>query len=307
VWADDWLGCFVVRIGVFLFGAGAALVVAGAAIAQAPEKPAGNFGGGAVVPAPKQLFGAGSAVIAMRALPNRDLQIDATLRGNCGGGKITTTTKIATDGSFSAKGTAREDPNPSTKVTATYSIAGTFTSASAIEATGSAQIVVSGDGATKRCRSGAIKLHARRPGGEIGKPGAVPGAVYYGTTTQQTTADRGLGPRRPIVLRISADGRLLTRGLYGEEVRCNDDKTSAGVDAPRTDIKIDAKGRVKDRERFTEEGEQVLVHVDDRFTATFGSKGAHGTFSLSDVTLDRTTGNVIQSCKSGTIKWTAAL
>jgi len=295
-----------VRVGLVLFGAGAALVAAAAAVAQAPEKPAGNFGGGAVAAAPKKLFGTGSAVIGLRALPNRDLQIDATLRGNCGGGEITTTTKVATDGSFSAKGRAREDPNPSTRVMTTYTIAGTFTSASAIEGTASAQIAVSADGMTKRCRSGTVKLQARRPAGAIGKAGAVPGTIYYGTTSQQTTADRGLGPRRPIVLRISPDGRLLARGLYGEEVRCSDRKSSAGVDAPRTDIRIDAKGRVKDRERFTDEGSEVLVHVDDHFTAQFGSKGANGTFSLSDRTVDRASGNELQSCKSGTIKWTAA-
>jgi hypothetical protein len=37
-----------------------------------------------------------------------------------------------------------------------------------------------------------------------------------------------------------------------------------------------------------------------------GRKGAKGTFSLSDRTVDKVTGNVIQSCKSGEIKWTAA-
>jgi len=303
---DDWLGCDLVRLGVILCGAGAALAATAAAFAQAPSKPSGNFGGGAVVPAPKALFGPGSAVIGMRALPDRTLQIDATLRGKCGGGEITTTTKIAADGSFSAKGTAREDPNPTTTVTTTYEIDGAFTGASAIEGTALAQINVTSDAGPKSCRSGTVKIKARRPTGEIGTPGALPGAIYYGTTTQKTTIDRGVGPRRPIVLRISADGRLLTRGLYGEQVRCSDDTRSSGVDAPRTDVRIDAKGRVNDRERFTDEGEQVLVHVDDRFTGQFGSKGARGTFSLSDRTVDRATGNVIQSCTSGTIKWTAA-
>jgi hypothetical protein len=48
------------------------------------------------------------------------------------------------------------------------------------------------------------------------------------------------------------------------------------------------------------------VKVNDRFTAQLGSAGARGTFSLSDRTTDRASGRVIQSCKSGEVKWTAA-
>ena len=50
----------------------------------------------------------------------------------------------------------------------------------------------------------------------------------------------------------------------------------------------------------------TFTYLDDRFTATLGRRGAKGTFSLSDRTVDKLSGNVIQSCSSGTIKWTAA-
>src|SRR5436190_22463628 len=49
-----------------------------AAVAQAPA-PAGNFGGGGLVPPPRDHFGAGNAVIAVRALPGRKLEVEATL------------------------------------------------------------------------------------------------------------------------------------------------------------------------------------------------------------------------------------
>jgi hypothetical protein len=48
------------------------------------------------------------------------------------------------------------------------------------------------------------------------------------------------------------------------------------------------------------------VKVDDRFTAQLGSAGARGTFSLSDRTIVRSSGKVIQSCRSGEVRWTAA-
>ena len=52
------------------------LAGATAATAQAPERPAGHFGGGALVAPPKNLFGAGNAVIALRALDKGRLEIE---------------------------------------------------------------------------------------------------------------------------------------------------------------------------------------------------------------------------------------
>jgi hypothetical protein len=288
------------RARVALSGAVAAVALCTAADAQAPA-PAGNFGGGALVSPPNEHFGPGNAVVALRALPERKLEIEATARGACAGGDIAADATVAADGSFSAKGTERTEPERNVKVTTTYTLDGTFTSPSSADGTISATIRRRAGGRTQSCRTGSVKFGVRRPAGTIGTPGTDLARRYFGTTSQ-----RGAGPHRPIVLRVSGDGLVISRALFGESVRCSDRTSSAGIDAPRTNAAIDSKGRVKDRERYEIKRGNALVKVDDRFTAQFGSAGARGTFALSDRTIDRTSGRVIESCRSGVVKWTAA-
>jgi hypothetical protein len=247
---------------------------------------------------PKEHFGPGNAVVALRALPKRKLEIEATVRAACSGGDIAADATVAADGSFSAKGTERTEPERNVKVTTTYALTGTFTSQSAADGTLSATIRRGAKGRTRACRTGSVKFGVRRPAGTIGTPGTDLPTRYYGTTSQ-----RGAGPRRPIVLRLSSDGHVIRRALFGESVRCSDRTRSAGIDAPRTNAAIDSRGRVNDRERYEIKHGNALVKVDDRFTAQLGSAGARGTFSLSDRTKDRASGRTIQTCKTGTVRW----
>jgi hypothetical protein len=284
--------------------------LAAGAIAQAPRRPSGNFGGGALVAPPRAHFGAGNVVIGLRALPSRKLEIEATIRASCpgatgaaktAGADISASAKIAADGAFTTDGAETSEPEPGVRLKTTYELAGKFSSASVVDGTISATIDRGAAGATKRCRTGSVRFGARRPNGELGAPGARPSVRYYGTTAQ-----RGVGPRRAIVLRVSGDGLLITRGLFGESVTCSDGKRSSGIEAPRTNISVNAKGRVSDKERFTINNGTTETRVNDRFSATLGEDGAKGTFSLSDRTIDKASRREIQSCRSGTIKWTAA-
>ena len=289
------------RFQASLLGALATLAVAVPAIAEAPVTPAGNFGGGALVSPPRDIFGAGNAIVALRALPKRRLEIEVTVRARCGGGDIAAATTVSAGGRFSADGTVTQEPSPAMTIVTTYELAGRFTSASEAEGTITATLKRTLEGATTTCRSGKVAFAVRRPTTGLGTPGAPEAARYYGTTAQ-----RGAGPNRPIVLRISADGRRITRALFGESVKCSDGGLAVGVEAPRTNIAIDARGRVRDREQFTITEGELVTKVDDRFTAELGSRGARGTFSLSDRTTDRASGGTIQTCKSGTIRWRAA-
>jgi hypothetical protein len=290
-----------VRIQAAFVGVVAALALAAPAPADAPVKPAGNFGGGALVAPPRDIFGAGNAIVALRALPKRRLEIEASVRASCAGGDISASTTIAASGQFSSKGTVTQQPSPAQKITTTYTLAGRFTDRSTAGGTLSATIRSTLAGQqTKRCRSGKIEFGVRRPTTGLGSPGAPNAARYYGTTSQ-----RGVGPNRPIVLRISADGKRITRALFGESVKCSDGKLAVGIEAPRTNVTIDAKGRVKDRERFTITEGETVTRVDDHFTAQLGRLGARGTFSLSDRTADRASNRTIQTCKSGTVHWRA--
>jgi len=251
---------------------------------------------------PKDLFGPGNAVIGLRALPQRRLEIEATVRARCAGADLQVAAKVAPDGSFSAEGSASQSPSPGEKVKTTFTLSGSFTSERAVEGTVSATLVKSSDSAeTKTCKTGKIDFSARRPDGELGDRDVQPRARYFGVTAQRST-----GPRRPIVLRLSADRRRISRALFGEQVKCSDGKRSIGIEAPRTNIAIDSKGRVSDHETDKIDNGATFTYLDDRFTATIGRTGAKGTFSLSDRTVDKLSGNVVQSCSSGTIKWTAA-
>lgn len=279
----------------------AALAAGPAAVAQAPAPPAGSFGGGALVAPPKDLRGAGNAVIGLRALPKRRLEIEATVRARCAGGDISASAKIAADGTFKASGSGTAEPSPGVKVRTTYTIAGAFTGERAVKGTLSATLTLTKAGAAESCKTGTVTFNARKPTGELGKRGAKRGARYYGTTAQ-----RGVATRRPIVLRTSADGRLVTYALFGEQQTCSDGTRSIDVEAPRTNIRIGLTGRVSDRDRDTIDEEATITYVDDRFDAVIGHDGASGSFSLSDRTIDKATGNVLQTCKTGTIKWTAA-
>jgi hypothetical protein len=140
------------RARVALCGAVAAAALSAAAEAQEPAPPAsppprapvpapaGNFGGGALVAPPNAHFGPGNVVVAMRALPERKLEIEATVRGSCSGGDIAADATVAADGSFSAEGTERTEPERGVKVTTTYTLTGTFSSPSAADGTVSATI-----------------------------------------------------------------------------------------------------------------------------------------------------------------------
>lgn len=289
------------RSQAWFLGALAAVTLAAPAVADAPLSPRGNFGGGALVSPPADIFGAGNAVVALRALPQRRLEIEATVRARCAGGDISATAKIAASGAFQAKGTVTQQPTPTTKITTTYALSGSFTDANAADGTISATIERSVEGRMTTCRSGKVAFGARRPTSGVGTPGAPEAARYYGTTAQ-----KGVGPNRPIVLRISADGKRVTRALFSYSVKCSDGKLAIGVEAPRTNIAIDSRGRVTDRDRSTQTEGETVVHIDDRFTAQLGTRGARGTLSLSDRTTDRASGGTIQTCRSRTIRWRAS-
>jgi hypothetical protein len=290
-----------VRFRALSLGALAALTLAVPAVAQAPVSPSGNFGGGALVAPPSDLFGAGNAVVALRALPKRQLEIEATVRARCAGGDISATTTIAADGDFRSKGTVTQQPSPVEKVTTKYTLSGRFTDAGAAEGTVSATIKRSVEGRVTTCRSGTVPFDVRRPTTGLGTPGAPKAARYYGTTAQKS-----VGPNRPIVLRISADGKRVTRALFGYSVKCSDGKLAIGVEAPRTNVSIDSHGIVRDRDASTEAQGEIVVHIDDRFQAQLGRHGARGTLSLSDRTTDRASGRTIQTCRTGTIRWRAS-
>ena len=164
-----------------------AFSLATAAIAQAPVTPRGNFGGGALAAPPKDIFGPGNAVVALRALPARRLEIEATVRGRCSGGDITATTKVTANGAFQAKGTATQEPNPALRIRTHYTLSGRFTDTESAAGSISATMERSIQGRKETCRTGRLQFATRRPTSGIGRPGAPKAAHFYGTTSQRST------------------------------------------------------------------------------------------------------------------------
>ena len=105
----------------FMCAAVLACLTAAGALAQAPRRPLGNFGGGALVAPPRAHFGAGNVVIGLRALPGRKLEIEATIRANCpgaaadaktAGADISADARIAPDGTFQSEGEETSEQIP---------------------------------------------------------------------------------------------------------------------------------------------------------------------------------------------------
>jgi hypothetical protein len=284
-------------------GAAAALALAATAFAQEPVPPVGNFGGGTVVAPPRDPLGAGNAVIGMRAVSSGEVQFEATVRGKCGGGTFPAKATLKADNSFRAKGTNMRTPEAGLHVKTTYDITGTLTATGVTDGVASATTKIRVKGAkTQTCKSGKVAFQVRRASGDIGAPGAVAKARYYGNTSE-----RRHSVRRGFVMRVSKDGTKLTRALYGVTLKCDKRKIPDIVDTPRRSIAIVAGGQVVDNVTSTFKDKDTVTKSDERFAGTLGSAGATGTLSITERTKDRKTGKLIETCKTGNISWTAAL
>lgn len=290
------------RARVVSAGAVAALAFGATAVAQTPAPPVGNFGGGAVVAPPKDPLGAGNVVIGLRAPSSGKLQIEATVRGKCGGGTFPARATLHADGTFSAKGTNKRTPEKGLRLTTKYDIRGTLTATGISDgvASASTEIRVKGQH-TLKCKSGNVAFQVRRPTGDIGTPGASASARYFGTTSE-----RRHRARRGFVMRISSDGRKLTRALYGVTLKCNKRTIPDIVDTPRRSLTINSKGRVKDNVKSTFRESKTVTSSDERFAGQLGSTGAKGTLSITERTKNRKTGKLVETCKTGRISWIAA-
>lgn len=121
------------------------------------------------------------------------------------------------------------------------------------------------------------------------------------------TSQSVAGRRHALALRISPSGTRLTRFLYSLNVRCGRDSYLSG-DAPRYNLPIRANGRVSDVHRYSfRVGRRVIGRFTERFTATVGSTGASVTLSVKGRYIYRPTGQAFRHCRTGTVKWVAAL
>jgi len=290
-----------------VIGAVAALALGATAVAQepvppAPAPPVGNFGGGRVVLPNGDPFGRGNAVIGMRSTASGKIQVEATVRGKCGGGTFPAEDDINVDGTFQLKGVNTRRPESGVRVKTTYDIRGTLTETGVEDGVASAtsEIRVKGQ-ETLTCKSGNVPFKVRRLTGDIGTPGPKPNTRYYGNTSEKRHS-----VRRGIVLRVSDGGTRLRRALYGVTLKCNRRKLPDTIDTPRRNVAISAQGNLKDNVKSTFREARTLTRSSERFSGQLGSTGAKGTLSISERTFSRRTKKLLETCRTGRIRWTAA-
>ncbi len=255
----------------------------------------GSFGGGAVASPPAAAFSAGNMVIGLRAAGAPHIRITATIVAACASGTFDAVATVAGDGTFSATGSSRQ---ASTR--ASYEISGTLTATPSGTATAHFKRTV--DGRTRRCGAEGVRWEARRPLGGFGEPAALaPGTLLLGTVAQ-----REGGARRGIALRVSGDGKALSRAIYGVTLRCSHDTRSVTFDLPRDDLAIAANGRVGDRESGRRRTRTTILSYTERFGATLGSGGAEGYYSVNVTVRRRSTGRRISRCRSGVVRFVAS-
>jgi len=279
----------------------AAVAAAAPATAEAPAPPTGNYGGGAVVAPPKTIYGAGNMLIGLRATSDGKLTINAAVILSCTqDAVIRAEFQPAADGSFGGRGTRTRRIAGGGRVETDYRISGTIAGA-AVNGKISANNDIIRGGVRKRCPRSVVVWSARRATGETGAPPIPPNARLHGTTSQRLG-----GPRRAITLRVSADGAKLTRALYEVTVKCGSRAITDTYDAPKRNLPIAADGTVRDVERFTFRTRDTIYRSVERFEATLGAAGAHGTFSTTARLASRATGRTLGRCRSGTVRWSAA-
>jgi hypothetical protein len=276
---------------------------AGAVTAWAQQPlPSGNYGGGQIVDPPTSPYGAGNMSVGLKTGSGR-VQILLGMGARCATATMNATATIAADGSFTASKTQKERISGGRRLRTKFTITGTITGSNA-SGTASASSTDKPRGRrARKCSTGTVQWGARRASGVIGTPGAAPAAArLYGTTSQGFA-----GRRHGIVLRTSADGTRMTRALYSLNYKCGR-YGGYEVDTPRRNVPIGATGKVSDVERYSLRfSRSVRGRFTERFNATIGSEGATGTFNLRGRLIDRRTGRTFARCRSGVVKWTAAL
>ncbi len=261
----------------------------------AAQHATGDFGGGAVASAPAPV--AGSMAIGLRA-PNEgtSVRIAATVVGRCASGTFYETVPVAADGAFTAIGAVRQ-----ARTTMRYELRGVLSEQPS--GTLTARFERTTSTRTRRCRAADVVWEARRPGAGPGDPATTTlGGLVLGTSAQREPGGAPLG----IALRRSADGRSVSRAIYGVRMDCLGIGRSPTFDLPRDDLAIGLDGSVADVQAGLVKTDASILKYLERFNATLGSTGARGTFSVELSVRRRATGKRVTLCRSGDVDWSAS-
>jgi hypothetical protein len=263
----------------------------------AAQQATGEFGGGAVSRSSEPPFEAGNMAIGLRtSADGASVQVDATIVGRCASGTFTATAPVAADGSFRATGAVRQ-----ARTITRYELRGVLSNTPAGTLTASFERAT--NKGNRRCSARDVVWDARRPAAGFGDTTAIPpGGLLFGSSAQRDRDGTPLG----VALRLSADGRSLSRAFYGVRSSCSNAGTSPTFDLPHDDLAIGPDGRVSDREEGTVRTQTSILKYVERFAATVGSAGAEGMYSVELSLRRRATGKRVTRCRSGVVRWSAS-
>lgn len=288
--------------------AAAAAIAAAAwtgAVAPAPTAgaPAANFGGGAIAVPVDEDTVAKDMLLSVRSQADGNAGIDGQIFTSCGPGTIRGVAKLAADGSFTLRGSARRRPVAGVSETTTFTVRGALT---ADGGSGTARATLRIDprrGETKTCRSRTVSWTMRRAGAAAA-PGPAPAAAttMFGLTSQQASR-----ARHAVVLHTAHGGRSIERFLIAYRAKCDRGRVVVFDEqnfSPEFDVAAD--GSFRSVERFTLRYADVVVRTTVVVRGQFDQAGgAAGRLSVTERFSSRRTGRRVDVCATGTRSWSA--
>jgi hypothetical protein len=275
---------------------------AGVAYAQSAATPAGNYGGGAIAVPVSEKTIAKDMLLAIRARSGGRIGVDGQLAASCAPGTIAGDAKLASDGSFTLRGTSTRRPLVGVTERTTFVVKGTLT-ADAGYGTASVTVRVRAKRrATRTCRSRTVGWAVRRAG-PSGAPAPAPAeSTLYGLTSQS-----GPHAKRALVLHVTSGGRSIDRLAMAYRVTCDSGRVVVSDDvnfSPEFDVGADGSFRTVERFRrtFADVRLSTTVVVRGQFDQ---AGGAAGGLSVTERYTDRKTGRGVDACTTGTQTWSA--
>ena len=282
-------------------GFASAACTAGAAIAQAPATPAGNYGGGAIALPVDEDTVAKDMLLSIRALASGRIGVDGQVPTNCGQATIRGRTMLAPDGSFTLRGDATRKEDGFTRRT-TFTVRGRLT---ADGGTGTASAALrdrARKGEPRTCKSRTVQWTLRR-GAAAAAPAPAPAeATLFGLTAQD-----GPSAKRAVALHVTKGGRAIDRFILSFRVRCEKRRIDVTDDvnySPEFDVAADGSFRFV--ERFRRTYKDAIERTTVVLRGQFDEAGAvAGKLSVTQRYSNRRNGRRIDVCRTGTQPWSA--
>jgi hypothetical protein len=276
------------------------VAMAGMTMAWPAAAQATDYGGGT---APQSFSKAGRqlTLVGIRTTDTERARIRVGVSARCGFSRLRHPVQLNPDGTFSFDVLVqphRLRENRRVRQFARIAMSGQVAGPSA---SGSARVWIvkrRGGRTIARCRSGNRPWQARVAYAEPHPAPPAPSGAYYGLTGQRRVPF-------PLVLRVSPNSRRVRVTVFDYRQRCRDSSWEWDNITPSGAVRRDGTFRL--RERFTfhwlEGPERYRVRVDGQFTTA----GVYGTLSVTSVLRSRSSGRVLDRCRTGRVTFAARL